>query len=210
MRVSKLVERSGVPLATIKYYIREGVLMPGETTSATQATYGEHHLRRLALIRALTDIVGLSVQKTAEVIRLIETPGDDLFLALGAAIGALPPYDDSDGDEQRDYPLARAVLERNGQVYDPDYPAVAQLERALTAASAAGFPIDDDRLDHYAAHTRAIAYYDLDHAPEGPARATIEYAVLGTALNEPVIAALRRLAHQDLALGRFSANIPAS
>ncbi|GAA4167947.1 MerR family transcriptional regulator [Gryllotalpicola koreensis] len=203
MRVSELVQRSGASLATIKYYLREGLLMPGEATSATQASYGEEHLRRLALIRALTDVVGLSVQKAAEVIQLIEGPGDDLFLTLGAAIGALPPYVESSNEQAQDYPLARTALERLGQVYDPDYPAVGQLDRALTAASAAGFPVDDDRLELYGAHVRAIAEYDIDHVPEGPAQGAIEYAVLGTALYEPVIAALRRLSHQDLAMRRF-------
>ncbi len=52
MRISELVARSGVPLATVKYYLREGLLMPGETTSATQARYDEQHVRRLALVRA--------------------------------------------------------------------------------------------------------------------------------------------------------------
>ncbi len=207
MRISELVERSGVPLATIKYYLREGLLMPGEASSATQASYGEDHVQRLALIRALTGVVGLSIQKTAEVIRLIERPRTDLFLTLGAAIGTLPPYaEDVPGENPRDYPLARTVLARHGQIYDPDYPAVGQLDRALAAASAAGFPIDDDRLDHYNAHVRAIAEYDIAHIPDESAQSAIEYAVLGTALYEPVIVALRRLAHQDLARHRFIAD----
>ena len=32
--------RSGVPLATVKYYLREGLLMPGASIGATQADYG--------------------------------------------------------------------------------------------------------------------------------------------------------------------------
>lgn len=52
MKVSELAAQSGVALATIKYYLREGLLMPGEPTSATGARYGEQHVRRLALIRA--------------------------------------------------------------------------------------------------------------------------------------------------------------
>jgi DNA-binding transcriptional MerR regulator len=204
MRVSELVERSGVSLATIKYYLREGLLMPGEATSATQASYGQEHLRRLALIHALTDVVGLSVQKAAQVIQLIESPGDDLFRTLGSAIGALPPYQDSPPDAERDYPLARAALEHLGRSYDPQYAAVAQLDRALAATAAAGFPTDDDRLELYAAHAHAIAEYDIDHIPEGSAQSAIEYAVLGTALYEPIIASLRRLAHQHIAMERFT------
>ncbi|MYU47619.1 MerR family transcriptional regulator, partial [Streptomyces sp. SID7803] len=52
MRLSELSERSGIATATIKYYLREGLLPPGERLSATQAEYDESHLRRLRLVRA--------------------------------------------------------------------------------------------------------------------------------------------------------------
>ncbi len=53
MRISELAARTGVPLATVKYYLREGLLMPGHATSATQAQYDDSHVRRLGLVRAL-------------------------------------------------------------------------------------------------------------------------------------------------------------
>lgn len=199
MRVSELVERTGIPLATIKYYLREGLLMPGIATSATQATYGEEHVRRLALIRALTEVVGLTVQKAGEVIALIDHPDSDLFETLGKAVAALPPY----LEEAEEYPRARAALERMGQVYDPRYAAVGQFERALAAAEAVGIPMDAERLDGYARHVMAIAEIDIAAVPTDSASAAVEYSVLGTAIYEPVLAAMRRLAHQDLAARRL-------
>lgn len=199
MRISQLVERSGVPLATIKYYLREGLLMPGAATSATQAEYGDDHVRRLALVRALTEVAGLPVRKVREVIEVIEHPGP-IVEALGRATSALPPYGEPLADPA-DTPRARWALEVLGQVYEPGYPAVAQLERALTAAEAAGVPLDEARLRAYGPAVMAIAEYDIAHSPREPEHA-VEYAVLGTALYEPVIAALRRLAHQD-AVGRM-------
>jgi DNA-binding transcriptional MerR regulator len=200
MRISELVERTGIPLPTIKYYLREGLLPPGTATSATQAVYGEEHVRRLALIRALTDVVGLTVQKAGEVIRLIDSPDPDLFETLGKAVAALPPYLDEPAE---DYPRARAALERIGQVYDPGYAAVGQFERALAAAEAVGLPLSDERLDGYARHIRAIAEIDLVGMPAASPSSAVEYAVLGTAIYEPVLAAMRRLAHQDLASRRL-------
>jgi hypothetical protein len=44
----------------------------------------------------------------------------------------------------------------------------------------------------------AIAQIDVAQVPSGDAKAAIQYAVLGTALYEPILAALRRLAHQDV------------
>jgi DNA-binding transcriptional MerR regulator len=199
VRVSELVARSGVPLATVKYYLREGLLMPGASTGATQAEYGDDHVRRLKLIRALTVVAGLSVHKTREVLTIVDSPGGDLFESLGRAVAALPPY----VDERDEFPRAREALERLGQLYDPRYAAVGQLERALEAADDAGLPLSEERLLVYGRSIRDIASADLDGMPADPGRA-IEYAVLGTALYEPVLAALRRLAHQDLASRRLA------
>ncbi|SNT38360.1 MerR family transcriptional regulator [Rhodococcoides kyotonense] len=195
MRVSQLVAASGVPLATIKYYLREGLLMPGISTSATQSTYGDEHVERLALIKALAG-AGLPIDRIRTVLRLIEYPEASLFQTLGRAIAELPPYlDDADAE---DYPLAKAALEKLGQVYDPRFVAVAQLDRALRAAEEVGIPMTDERLEVYGRHVRGIADYDLSLMPD-TVEAAVEYSVIGTAVYEPVITALRRLAHQDIA-----------
>jgi DNA-binding transcriptional MerR regulator len=193
--MSEIVKRSGVPLATVKYYLREGLLPAGESTGATSALYGEHHVRRLALIRALTDVAGLSVAKTKVVLGLIDSPPADLFVALGQAVAALPPYVE---DETEDHPRARAAIEKLGWTYEPSYPAVAQLERALAAAESVGMPMGEERLLGYGEHLHAIAQIDIAQVPSDDAQAAIQYAVLGTALYEPILAALRRLAHQDV------------
>jgi DNA-binding transcriptional MerR regulator len=195
VKISALVARSGMPLATVKYYLREGLLPPGESTGATQARYTDEHVRRLRVIRALTVTAGLPVQQTKIVLGLIDDPGSDLFTALGSAVASLPPYSD---DRLPDYPRARALLERVGQVYDPGYAATAQLEHALEAAEDAGVGMTDERLEVYARQIRGIAEYDLARM-DASDLSPVEYAVLGTALYEPVILAMRRLAHQDIA-----------
>jgi DNA-binding transcriptional MerR regulator len=197
MRISALAAEAGLPLATVKFYLREGLLHAGVASSATQASYDESHVRRLRVIRALTGAVGLSVQQTRAILDLIDDPGADLYATLGRAVSALPPaVHEASGDDP--YPRARAALEALGQVYDPRYAAVAQLESALEAAEAAGMPISDDRLLEYGRRLREIAAFDLERMPREP-HAAVEYTVLGTALYEPVILALRRLAHQDIA-----------
>jgi DNA-binding transcriptional MerR regulator len=197
MRMSQLVAESGVPLATIKYYLREGLLAPGEATSARQADYDDSHVHRLRVIRALTNVAGLSLQQTRAVLGIIERPDAPLFDALGQAIAELPPHP----EPADDYPRARAVIAQLGQVYDPRYAAVAQLERALGAAEQAGLPVTAERVAVYGEHIHAMAEYDLARMPLSSEGSAIEYAVLGTALYEPVLVALRRLAHQDVAAG---------
>ena len=91
MRISALAAAAGLPIATVKFYLREGLLHPGVATSATQATYDDSHVRRLRLIRALTGPVGLSVQQARTILGLIDDPGEDLYSTLGRAVSALPP-----------------------------------------------------------------------------------------------------------------------
>ncbi|WP_157002311.1 MerR family transcriptional regulator [Agromyces laixinhei] len=202
MRISALAAEAGLPVATVKYYLREGLLQPGTVTSATQASYDAGHVRRLRLVRALTGPVGLSVQQARAAIELVDEPGDDLYAALGRAVGALPPAGADPVDAVDPFPRARAALEALGQVYDPEFAAVAQLERALVAAADAGLPISDERLARYGAAARDLADFDLERMPPD-AHAAVEYTVLGTALYEPVLLALRRLAHQDAAVRRL-------
>jgi DNA-binding transcriptional MerR regulator len=194
MLISELAGRSQTPLATVKFYLREGVLMPGRSTSATRAEYGDEHVRRVLIIRALIDRVGLSIHQCKEVFAAIDNPHPSLFETLGHAIAALPPKP----APLEDTPRARAVIEALGQIYEPRYPAVTQLELALRDAEDAGMPLDPERLAVYGQHMREIARYELSRAPSEQDD-VIEYSVLGTALGEPILAALRRLAHQDLA-----------
>jgi len=203
MRMSALAAETGLPVATVKYYLREGLLHAGTATGATQAVYDESHVRRLRLVRALLGPVGLSVQQARTVLDLVDEPGADLYTTLGRAVGTLPPAAAPAGEASDPYPRARAALESLGQVYDPDFAAVAQLESALAAADDAGLPIGADRLAAYGRAAADIADFDLSRMPAEP-HAAVEYTVLGTALYEPVLLALRRLAHQDAAVRRLA------
>ena len=81
MRVGELSRRSGVSVASIKYYLREGLLPAGERTSPNQASYDDGHLRRLRMIRALIDVGGLSVVATRDVPAAVDDPDLPLFVA---------------------------------------------------------------------------------------------------------------------------------
>lgn len=204
MRISELAVASGASVPTIKFYLREGLLAPGRATAATQAEYDDAHLHRIRLIQSLTEVAGLPVRRAKEILALVDRPGDDLYQTLGAAVAQLPPYLRDEQATAPDHPRARAALEHLGQVYDPDFPAVAQLERALGAVEAAGMPMTSARLETYGTHLAAIAHEEVSLMPDD-ADSAVEYAVVGTALYEPVLLALRRLAHQDLAARRLGA-----
>nr|WP_274637689.1 MerR family transcriptional regulator [Microbacterium bovistercoris] len=204
MKISELSERSGVPVATLKYYIREGMLPRGAATSATSAEYDDEHLARLRVISALAGVRGLPLGRVHDILALIDAPLADPIATMGRAVSALPPYVDRPIADDR----ARTAIAWAGFTYDPDFAAVAQLETAIRAVEDAGLPWDEATLHRYADPMRDVAAAEVaPTARQTPAEATA-YAVLGTALYEPVILALRRLAHQHQLESRPTAHKP--
>jgi DNA-binding transcriptional MerR regulator len=203
MQISELVRQSGVPLASVKFYIREGMLQPGEATSATRANYNEGHLQRLRLIHSLTAVAGLPLARTKKVLEVIDAPPQPVPEMLGRAISALSveteDLEASDTVNVETYPRAHAAIPYLGGGYEPRLPAIAQLEKALKAVEEAGIPATPERLRVYGTHIRAIAESEFSGIESLAPLAVVEWAVLGTTLYEPVIAAIRRLAHQNLA-----------
>jgi AcrR family transcriptional regulator len=53
MKINEVAQLSGVPLSTIRFYLREGLLPPPMKTGKTMAYYGQEHLKRLAFIKQL-------------------------------------------------------------------------------------------------------------------------------------------------------------
>lgn len=208
MLMSELAARAGVPVPTVKYYLREKVLMPGRATSATRAEYDETHIRRIALIKALSAL-GVSMARIKVIVGLIDAADGPLLQLIAAATSALPPVTeaapDSGASASTGNPRAASILTALGLTLSTEAPPVAQLEQALADAEAAGMPITDERLRIYTEHVTAIAAYEIENMPLDSASAAIEYSVLGTILYEPIIAALRRIAHAELSFRRLTA-----
>ena len=200
MRISQLAERSNVPIATIKYYLREGLLHEGELTSATQARYDQSHVQRLRLVRALIGSGGLSVAGARTVIEQLDGPHEHVGEVLGIAQGSVTVPANSDVDLSR----AVALVEQWGWLIDPgDTRTLTALASALDGLDAAGFELPDGALDHYVEHMAGIAETEVAGIPTESVDAAVRYVVLGTVLVEPLLLALRRLAQQDASARRF-------
>lgn len=194
MRISQLAERADVPVATVKYYLRVGLLPPGELTSATQATYDDGHVERLRLVRALIEVAGLSHVQVQAVLGVVD--GDvDLFDALGTVHDALPPGVDDRSTQGR----AAAVVDGLGWWAVPGCTAMRQLDQALDAAADAGLPVDEAYVGTYAEAALAVAEQEIAHMPRESREAALTYTAVGTVLYEPVLLALRRLAEAHVA-----------
>jgi DNA-binding transcriptional MerR regulator len=201
--MSELSRVSGVPTATIKYYLREKLLPEGRLTSATQAQYDEAHVARLRLIRALLGPAGLSVAKARTVLAAVDTAEEPSNELLGLAHGTLV----EPADPGRDLSRVEAVVGRWGWcVSAKDRDSQAALLDALEAIDAAGFDVPDEVLDGYADAMLRVATLELDRLPTESPAAAVRYVLLGTVLNEPLLLALRRLAEQHVSTVRFRAD----
>jgi DNA-binding transcriptional MerR regulator len=200
MRLSELAEQSGVSVPTIKWYMREGMLSPGEPVGPRKANYTEAHLRRIGLIQALTGPAGLSLAQTRQILQIIDESDTDVTTQLGRAITILASSTERDGESeqvQRSYPRARRVVEWLGAPYRAEPPAAALLEQALESVERAGFQLNPQQFALYGEHMLAIASGEVGSIPDD-AEEAVAYAVLGTVLFEPVLTAVRRLAQQCL------------
>ena len=208
MRISELSRVSGVPVPTVKFYLREGLLSEGVRTSPNQAQYDDSHLQRLRLIRALVGAGGLSLATTREVLRQVDEPAELTLAVLGAAHAAVSPDRPEDVDLTPAVDLLRrwgwaacltAAATDPGQVDD----ALAALAMAVTALAEAGFEIPVDTFDTYADAMMQVAQAEIAGIPTESADAAVRYVVLGTVLAEPVLLALRRLAQREASAARF-------
>ena len=214
MRISELSRVSGVPVATIKFYLREGLVPEGVRTSPNQAQYDEAHVQRLRLIRALVGVGGLSLAATKNVLGHIDQPTGLTLDLLGTAHRAVAP----ELPPGVDVTAAVALLRRwgwdacadavggddEGRVDD----ALAGLAVALAALDDAGFVVDPDRMDTYAESMMRVARAEIAALPTETPSAAVRYVVLGTVLVEPVLLALRRLAQREASAARFPLNEP--
>ncbi|CAM5663297.1 MerR family transcriptional regulator [Streptomyces narbonensis] len=200
MRIGELSRRAGVSVATIKFYVREGLLPAGELTSPNQASYGEAHVQRLRLIRALLDVGGLSVAAIREVIVAVDDRERSMHKVLGITANRLVPRYDRESDaaiEEARKRVAELVAARGWQVF-PDNPAGEALAAALAALDDVGHGRFAEILDAYADAAERVARADMDYVAHHVAReALVESAVVGTVLGDAIFAALRRLAHVD-------------
>ncbi|MFJ8472567.1 MerR family transcriptional regulator [Kitasatospora sp. NPDC094011] len=202
MRISELSRRSAVPTATIKYYLREGLLPPGRATAATQAEYDESHLRRLRLVRALIGVRGLSVNATREVLGAVAEHAGERHQVLGLVLGARPVDEAAEaaGMAAPEHGAAEvdALIGELGWEVSEYAPARAVLGETLETLRSLGAGLDRAALRGYAELAERTAVLDLDQLdPEADPLEQAERALLRTVLMEPALLALRRLAQEN-------------
>lgn len=205
MRIGELSRRSGVPAATIKYYVREGLLPAGDRTKANQAEYEDGHLRRLGLVRALIEIGGLSVRAAQQVIAYLDEPDAQLLAGLGKAQYALTPLAGTVPDEaaRQAEREGAELIARQGWMVGARSPARASLAEAVAVLHRLGRDDLVALLDGYAAAAAQVAAVDVAAVFDGRSLDEMaEAVVVWTVLGDRVFSALRRMAQESEAARR--------
>ncbi|MBF6163311.1 MerR family transcriptional regulator [Streptomyces gardneri] len=201
MRIAELSRASGVSPATIKYYVREGLLPSGVRTHRNQAEYSEAHVSRLRLIRALVDIGGVSIEAARELLAALDSGNLSARDSLGHVQYALGGRRSPVADEQRAAAAedVAALLDGRGWRIHDESPALGTLIDVCAALRQLGHGDVVGALDDYAGASEAIAATDLALVRNEPAvERMTETAIVGTILGDTLLAALRRLAQEHL------------
>ena len=201
--MAELSNASGVPVATIKYYQREGLVPPGVKTGLNQVSYADVHAQRLRLIRALLDVGRLSVTSIRAVLAAIDTD-QPLLYAFDVAQRALSePLTAADVDPES---LAAIDGVMAGWRVSAENPGRLAAARVLHVFGDAGQNDEAGWFTRYAAAALMAASADLDEVDARESReAKAEIVVIGTTLGDALFSGLRRAAQEHVASQRYPA-----
>lgn len=203
MQLNELSQRSGVTPASIKYYLREDLLPPGEAVHATRAEYSARHLERLELIQALRQIVGLNIGQIRGLVKMADdgVPRLDLLAAVQRVVLDLGNYTTSIGGEAAE--AADAVVRLRGW---PD--SASDARNALTAhlelMAGLKIPVSETVLEAYSKAMDDVAGLDIavTTAPESTDRLILTAAV-GMHMHSQLLLKLLALAQASHAIRRY-------
>jgi DNA-binding transcriptional MerR regulator len=200
MRVAELSRRSGVPVPTIKFYLREGLLQPGEFSSPNQARYDDEHLRRLRLVRALVEIGRLPIARIRVLLAELDEPAPDLHHVLGHALMATAGREAPSEVQAADaHAQVTALIERRGWLISGKAPARQALADVIVALTELDVTEPIEFIDSFADAAEQLAEADMElvrRRRDDPA-SLLYGAVIGTIIGDSLVVALRRLAQES-------------
>ncbi|WP_151082118.1 MerR family transcriptional regulator [Nocardioides cynanchi] len=199
MQVSELAARADVPVATVKYYLREGLLPPGETTAPRRAEYDESHVRRLRILRLLREIGGVPVSHLRQVMDALDDedlPIHDVMTVTADVITAGPEPGSRDPASTQ---IVDAVLDAVGwDAIRPESVDRQRLESLVTLLNAPGpLGASVEVLSYYAGLADQLARTEITMIDESRDRADLlEDMVTGSVVYGQVFILLRQLGHE--------------
>lgn len=205
MRISELSRRTGTPVGTIKFYLRERLLPPGRRTNRNQAFYGEAHVNRLRLIRTLTTVAGLDLSS----VRLLLVSVEDGRLPLTGLYRVMEAAVSTDGQDTAgpEADAARCdvdkLVDRMGWSLAADALPRKQLVEVLAALKRLGSSCEVDFFVPFAEAADGLAQGELDFVPPAPTNGERAAAVVRGLMFEVALTAMGRMAREHHVARRF-------
>jgi DNA-binding transcriptional MerR regulator len=207
VRISELSDRTGVPVATIKYYLREGLLPEGDKRTPRLTDYDDRHVRRLELLRILRDVGDVPVDGLRRLVAATEARGatvHDLFAVAADALAPTPPSTGTALAETR--AVADAMIEQAGwhhvredSVDRDNLAATLELVRRFHT-----HPPDPGEITPYVALADQIARHEIGNLDDAKDRiGLLEEMIVGQVVFATVLMTLRRLAEEHHSFIRF-------
>jgi DNA-binding transcriptional MerR regulator len=203
VQLKELSERAGVSAASIKYYLREGLLPAGESIHATRAQYSDQHLSRLRLIQALRKVVDLNIEQIRSLLKLADggAPRLELLAAVQRTVLGLDAVSTDRGDIRTE--AGDAVVQLRNW---PDAPSDARnaLNAHLALMESLGIPVPLELLDAYSRALDDVGGLDISAttAPEDVNQLILTAAV-GMHLHSQLVLKLLALAQASHAIRRY-------
>jgi DNA-binding transcriptional MerR regulator len=199
MLVSELAERAEVPVATVKYYLRAGLLAPGEVTGPRRSEYDEAHLRRLRVLRMLREIGGIPVATLQQIIEAVddtERSSHDVLCLVADAL--TDTSEELVADSASESMVDEALAEVGWSGVRPDAVDRHQLAALVRLLGAEGpLSIDSHILGFYVQLADHLCRQEIRFIdPEKDRPGTLEDIVAGEAVFGQVLALLRRMGHE--------------
>jgi DNA-binding transcriptional MerR regulator len=205
--ISELADRSGTPAATIKFYVREGLLPAGERVGGNRTEYTEAHEHRLRLIRAMLEVGKLSIGSIGQVLAALDRPDAPIAETFEVAQRALARRAASDVSEPSARALDRidALIDRAGWAAGCHHNVGRGIAaQAVDAFANAGYELPDSYLDGYADAAERVATADLTAVGSlADPSDMAELMVVGTVLGDTLSLGLRRIAQAHVTSERL-------
>jgi DNA-binding transcriptional MerR regulator len=204
VRLGELCERSGYSTATVKYYLREGILPPGEPVSAREASYDDAHLERLRLVRVLREVSDLPIDAVRAVVAALDAPSDDIHHVLASAVHAVGPAVDPDEVPDDARIAVHDYIRSSGWTVAPDAPALDLLADTYRRVREYWGDVGPEVFDRYLHAFDELAAGDLAVIGDiDDVETTMRRMVVGIVLWDRAMLALRRLAQEHHSRRRF-------
>lgn len=199
MQISELAERGEAPVATVKYYLREGLLPPGRTTGPRRAEYDETHLRRLRVLRLLREVGGVPVTNLRRIVDALDDEALPVHEAMTRVADVITPAPETDVQEPESLETVEAVLGAVGwdRVRDAsvDRQRLASLVTLLNGPGPLGAGVEV--LTFYAGIADQLARAEIALVDGSAERSeALEQMVTGSVVYGEVFRLLRQLGHE--------------